>query len=51
MAEKPPSVSHLEKMEPVHVSEKGDEEIPTPPEQDWTKEEEKALVFAFSARI
>jgi hypothetical protein len=48
MAEKPPMASHLEKTEQglATVFDHGDEEAPTPPDQDWTKEEERALVYA-----
>jgi hypothetical protein len=49
MAEKPPSVSYVEKAE-VGIAngfDCRDEETPTPPDQDWTEEEERALVYAF----
>ncbi|KAJ9603253.1 hypothetical protein H2200_012031 [Cladophialophora chaetospira] len=35
----------------AHVFARHDEEVPTPPEQDWTKEEEKALVKKVDWRV
>ncbi|EXJ63060.1 hypothetical protein A1O7_03505 [Cladophialophora yegresii CBS 114405] len=49
MAEKPLSVTHVEKSE--EASYRNDEEISTPTEQDWTPEEEKALVKKLDWRV
>ena len=50
MAEKPASVTYVEKTEDVPSASfaSNDEEAPSPPdqEQDWTREEERALVCA-----
>ncbi len=50
MAEKPSSVSHHEKSDQAfsNVFDHKDEEVPTPPNQDWTREEERALVLVLS---
>ena len=40
--------SHDEKTDEVfsNVFARHDEEVPTPPEQDWTEEEEKAIRYS-----
>ncbi|ETI23078.1 hypothetical protein G647_04874 [Cladophialophora carrionii CBS 160.54] len=51
MAEKPLSVSHVEKSDEAlsHSSDRNDEETSTPTGQDWTPEEERALVYVCPA--
>ncbi|KIW71551.1 hypothetical protein PV04_03705 [Phialophora macrospora] len=53
MAEKPPSVTHVEKSEELlsHLSDRNDEEAPTTTAQDWTQDEERALVKKLDWRV
>lgn len=47
MAEKPLNSTHIEKSDPalsVSSSNRDEESTPREPDQDWTEEEEKALV-------